>query len=94
MKLYIAGLPDDLDNAELKELFEEFGKVDAAFVVYDKETKQSRGFGFVDMPNLNESHKAISELHGSGLDDNTLTVKIAKDKPVQAVNPFKQKRVY
>jgi len=66
--------------------------VDSAFVVYDKETKQSRGFGFVDMPNLNENHKAISELHGSGLDDNTLTLKIAKDKPVQPVNPFRQKR--
>lgn len=94
MKLYIAGLPADLDNAELKELFEEYGKVTSAFVVYDKETKQSRGFGFVDMPNLDESHKAINELNGSGLDDKTLTVKIAKDKPVAAVNPFKQKRAY
>jgi len=94
MKLYIAGLPADLDNAELKELFEEYGKVDSAFVVYDKETKQSRGFGFVDMPNLNESHMAISELHGSGLDDKTLTVKIAKDKPVQVINPFRGKRGY
>ncbi|WP_153800359.1 RNA recognition motif domain-containing protein [Foetidibacter luteolus] len=87
MNLFIAGLPDDLDNQELKELFEEFGKVISAYVVYEKGTNKSRCIGFVTMPNEKEAQQAINELHGSGLDDNTLTVMVARER-----NPNKSNR--
>ena len=51
MKLFVAGLPYDLDDAELEEIFEKFGPVTTAKVVLDKETGKSKGFGFVEMTN-------------------------------------------
>ena len=51
MKLFVAGLPYDLDDAELEEIFEKFGKVVSAKVAMDKDTGKSKGFGFVEMAN-------------------------------------------
>ena len=48
MKLFVAGLPYDLDDAELMEIFEKFGTVVTARVAMDKETGKSKGFGFVE----------------------------------------------
>ena len=65
MKLFVAGLPYDLDDAELMEIFEKFGTVVTARVAMDKETGKSKGFGFVDMPNDESALKAIAALHES-----------------------------
>ena len=59
MKIFVAGLPYDLDDAELEEIFEKFGKVDSAKVAMDKVTGKSRGFGFVEMPVEQEAKDAI-----------------------------------
>ena len=59
MKLFVAGLPYDLDDAELEEIFEKFGTIASAKVSMDKETGKSRGFGFVEMPNDEEAKEAI-----------------------------------
>ena len=59
MNLFVAGLPYDLDDAELEEIFEKFGVVKSAKVAMDKETGKSRGFGFVEMPNDSEAKEAI-----------------------------------
>jgi cold-inducible RNA-binding protein len=80
MNLFVAGLPYDLDDQELKEIFEEFGTVTSAKVILDKETRKSRGFGFVEMPDATEAQTAIKELDGSGLDDKTLAVKVAEER--------------
>ena len=60
MKLFVAGLPYDMDDAELEEFFDKFGKVLSAKVSIDRETGKSRGFGFVEMPNDDEANEAIS----------------------------------
>jgi hypothetical protein len=59
MKIFVAGLPYDLDDAELEEIFEKFGKVDSAKVAMDKMTGKSRGFGFVEMPIEEEAKEAM-----------------------------------
>ena len=59
MNLFVAGLPYDLDDAELMEIFEKFGTVNSAKVAMDKETGKSRGFGFVDMPNSVEAKEEV-----------------------------------
>ena len=59
MNIFVAGLPYDLDDAELMEIFEKFGEVKSAKVAMDKETGKSRGFGFVDMPVREEAMDAI-----------------------------------
>lgn len=82
MNLFVAGLPYDVDNAELEEIFEKFGPVRSAKVAMDKETGKSRGFGFVDMQNAEDGRQAIDFLNGIQLGRNAkaLTVKEADDR--------------
>ena len=81
MKIFVAGLPYDLDDAELEEIFEKFGKVVSAKVVMDKDTGKSKGFGFVEMPNEPEAKDAIESLNDISLGKKPLIVKQAEDKP-------------
>ena len=81
MKIFVAGLPYDLDDAELEEIFEKFGKVVSAKVAMDRETGKSKGFGFVEMPNDTEAKEAIEGLNDISLGKKPLIVKQAEDKP-------------
>jgi RNA recognition motif-containing protein len=81
MNLFVAGLPYDLDDAELEEIFEKFGKIISAKVSMDRETGKSRGFGFVEMANDAEAKEAIENLNGISLGKKPLVVKAAEDKP-------------
>lgn len=81
MNLFVAGLPYDLDDAELEEIFEKFGKIISAKVSIDRETGKSRGFGFVQMENELEAKEAIENLNGISLGKKPLVVKAAEDKP-------------
>ncbi|MBA4139646.1 MAG: RNA-binding protein [Segetibacter sp.] len=67
MKLFVAGLPNDFDDIDLKEMFELYGEVRSAKLVVDKATGKSKGFGFVDMPNKIEAQETIEALDGAGL---------------------------
>lgn len=80
MNIFVAGLPYDLDDAELEEIFEKFGEVKTAKVAIDKETGKSRGFGFVDMPNKEEAMQAIENLNDINLGKKPLVVKAAEDR--------------
>ena len=80
MNLFVAGLPYDVDNQELQQIFEEYGTVTSAKVILDKETQKSRGFGFVEMSDSEEAKKAITGLNGAQLDGKTLAVKEAEDR--------------
>jgi RNA recognition motif-containing protein len=80
MKLFVAGLPYDLDDAELMEIFEKFGAVTTARVAMDKETGKSKGFGFVDMQNAEEARDAIENLKDISLGKKPLVVKEAEEK--------------
>ena len=80
MKLFVAGLPYDLYDDELMEIFEKFGKITSAKVTIDKETGKSRGFGFVDMPNDDEAREAIEHLNDISLGKKPLVVKQADER--------------
>lgn len=93
MTLFVAGLPYDVDNAELEEIFEKFGPVKSAKVTLDRETGKSRGFGFVEMENEEDALQAIELLSEISLDrkGKPLVVKKAEDrssapKPQQSFN--------
>ncbi|MEI7470917.1 MAG: RNA-binding protein [Chitinophagaceae bacterium] len=81
MNIFVAGLPYDLDDAELEEIFEKFGTVSSAKVSIDRETGKSRGFGFVTMPNSEEGKEAIELLNDISLGKKPLVVKEAEDRP-------------
>lgn len=79
MKLFVAGLPYDLDDAELMEIFEKFGTVTSAKVAMDKETGKSKGFGFVEMPDTVEGKDAIESMNDISLGKKPLVVKEAEE---------------
>lgn len=81
MNIFVAGLPYDLDDAELEEIFEKFGTVSSAKVSIDRETGKSRGFGFVTMPIAEEGKDAIEMLNDISLGKKPLVVKEAEDRP-------------
>ena len=72
MNIYIAGLSYRTNDADLTNLFAEFGEVSSAKVIMDRETGKSRGFAFVEMANEEEGQKAIDELNGVEYDQRWL----------------------
>jgi RNA recognition motif-containing protein len=80
MKIFVAGLPFAVSDQELQEIFEPYGTVGSAKVILDRETRKSRGFGFVEFASNEEAESAIKALDGTSLEGRTLTVKVAEDK--------------
>ena len=78
MKLFVASIPYDFDDVDLKEMFELYGEVNSAKVILDRETGKSRGFGFVDMPQESDARLAIETLDGVGLKGKQMSVKEAE----------------
>jgi RNA recognition motif-containing protein len=65
MNIYVGSLQFKMNEAQLREVFEEYGEVASAKIIFDKYSGKSKGFGFVEMPNEAEAKKAIEELNGS-----------------------------
>lgn len=81
MKLFVAGLPFDMDDNELQEIFTEHGTVASAKVITDRETGKSRGFGFVEFNDDAQAQAAIQALNGASIEGRNIVVKVAEDKP-------------
>jgi len=81
MKLFVAGLPNDFDDTDLKEMFELYGDVVSAKFVVDRATGKSKGFAFVDMPNKIEAQETIEALDGASIKNKKIVVKEAEEKP-------------
>ena len=78
--LYVGNLSFGTDDSSLNELFTEFGTVDSAKVITDRDSGRSRGFGFVEMSSEDEANAAISGLDGKEIDGRALKVNQAKPK--------------
>jgi RNA recognition motif-containing protein len=74
INIYVGNLPYSAKHDDLKELFEEFGEVNSAEIIFDRRTKRSRGYGFVEMVNAEDGKEAIDELNGSDYDGRQLRV--------------------
>jgi RNA recognition motif-containing protein len=81
MNIYVGSLPFNLDEEELKEIFEEYGEVGSAKVITDRYTGRSRGFGFVEMPDAETAKKAIEDLNGAEIDGRKIVVNESVEKP-------------
>lgn len=79
MKIYVGNLPWSIADAELHELFAQFGTVESAQVVTDRESGRSRGFGFVEMDSA-QATQAIAQLNGHSVDSRELRVNEAQSK--------------
>jgi RNA recognition motif-containing protein len=78
MKLYVGGLAYNVTDKELEEVFAEQGKVLSATVIKDRDSGQSKGFGFVEMDDLKEAQNAIKELNGKEISGRAIMVNQAR----------------
>ncbi|EOY22297.1 hypothetical protein QUC31_007662 [Theobroma cacao] len=92
-KLFVGNLPYDVDSQSLAMLFEKAGTVEIAEVIYNRETEQSRGFGFVTMSSVEEAEKAAELFNRYDLNGRLLTVNKASprgsrfDRPPRVYEP-------
>ena len=77
-KIYVGNLSYSISNESLTEKFSNFGTVESAKVIMDRDTNRSKGFGFVEMSSDDEASEAISGLNGVELDGRALKVNEAK----------------
>ncbi|XP_031260141.1 28 kDa ribonucleoprotein, chloroplastic-like [Pistacia vera] len=89
-KLFVGNLPYDVDSESLAQLFNQAGVVEISEVIYNRDTDQSRGFGFVTMSTVEEAEKAVEMFHRYDLNGRLLTVNKAAARGSQPPRP----RVY
>ncbi len=77
-KLYIGNLPYSVDDDSLHSRFAEFGEVQSAKVITDRETGRSKGFGFVEMADDSAADTAIDKLNGADLGGRAINVSEAR----------------
>ncbi|MFS4458998.1 RNA recognition motif domain-containing protein [Bdellovibrio sp. HCB2-146] len=77
-KLYVGNLSFNVDSEQLAQAFSEYGTVDSANVITDRETGRSKGFAFVEMSSENEAQTALQKLNGAELSGRALNVSEAK----------------
>ena len=80
MNIYVGNISRTATEQDLKEAFEAFGAVQSVAIIKDKFSGESRGFGFVEMPNKEEAVKAISGLTGKDLKGRSLKVNEAQPR--------------
>lgn len=80
MNLFVAKLSSATTGDDLQELFSAHGEVTSAKVIIDRETGNSKGFGFVEMPNDEEAKAAIAAINETELDGKEIVVKEANDR--------------
>jgi RNA recognition motif-containing protein len=80
MNLYVGNLSYRLTEDQLREAFEEFGEVSSCTIIKDKVTGQSKGFGFLEMPERTEAEAAINNMNGRDLQGRKLNVNEARPR--------------
>jgi RNA recognition motif-containing protein len=80
MNIYCGNLSWQTTEATLQAAFEEFGEVSTVTIIKDRYTGQSRGFGFVEMPNDEQGQAAIAALNGQELDGRPLKIDQARSR--------------
>ena len=79
-KLYCGNLSYNVASSDLDQIFGEYGTVQSAEVIMDRDTGRSKGFGFVEMQNDQEAQAAITGVNGKEHDGRTLTVNEARPR--------------
>jgi len=80
INIYVGNVPFQTNEDQLKELFEQYGRVEQAKIIVDRGTGRSKGFGFVEMSEREEGLKAIEELDSQDFMGRTLRVNEARPR--------------
>ncbi|MFQ5431727.1 MAG: RNA recognition motif domain-containing protein [Nitrospinota bacterium] len=87
MNIFVGNLAYSVTQADLQTLFEEFGAVQSAALITDRETGRSRGFGFVEMDNA-DADAAIKALNGKDIGGRNIKVNQAEDRKPRTSRRF------
>ena len=77
MNMYVGNLSYNVKESDLRQVMEEYGVVESVKLITDRETKRSKGFAFVEMPESSEASNAIKELNGAEYAGRPMVVKEA-----------------
>lgn len=91
LRLYVGGLPYQTTSEDLADLFSQIGQVISATVITDRDSGRSKGFGFVEMSNDQESRDAIDQLNGSRLGERTIIVNEARERQQSGGNRYQSR---
>jgi RNA recognition motif-containing protein len=80
MNIYVGNISRDANDTDLQELFSVYGEISSVKIIRDNFTGESKGFGFVEMPDNSAAQKAIDELNSKDLKGRNLTVNEARPK--------------
>jgi RNA recognition motif-containing protein len=90
MNIYIGQLPYSVTEGELREMFLQYGEIASLNLIMDKYSGQSKGFGFVEMPNNSEADLAIKGLNKSTVNGREIKVNQAEER--RKKKTFRNKR--
>ena len=77
MNMYIGNLSYNVKEVDLREVMEEYGTVESVKLIVDRDTRRSKGFAFIEMPETSEAKRAIEELNGATYEGRPMVVKEA-----------------
>ena len=80
MNIYVGNIAWGVSNDELEALFSQYGEVNSARIITDRESGRSKGFGFVEMATADSANAAIEALNGNDFGGRDLRVNIAKER--------------
>lgn len=80
MNIFVSNLGFHVESNDLKDFFTPYGEVTSSKVIMDRETGNSRGFGFVEMANDAAGNEAISKLNGAVVEGRAMSVNVARPK--------------
>ena len=92
MNIFITGLNYSINDADLNDLFAEYGEITSAMVIMDRETGRSRGFGFVEMVNDGDGQKAIDALNGAEFEKKVISVSVARPRSEKPSGGYRESR--
>ncbi len=87
MNMYVSNLNFQTTDDDLRNLFSQYGNVNSAKVINDRETGRSRGFGFVEMDVVTEGREAMEKLNGKEIGGRAMNVSIAKEREDRGKRP-------
>ncbi|MFT5777160.1 MAG: RNA recognition motif-containing protein [Crocinitomicaceae bacterium] len=93
INIFIANLDWEITSDDLKQTFGTFGAVSYAHVVYDRKTKRSMGFGYIEMEDSDAGINAIQALNGVEVNGRAIDVKVASPKTNRPKKDLEVKKV-
>ncbi len=94
MKLYVGNIPYEINEGELRSVFQEFGKVSSVKIVMDRDSRRSKGYGFIEMECEQEALAALSGLEGKEIQGRKLKVSKAQVQESEARRKSKNYRMH